>query len=325
MVEKFWLEKDKIMEEKIGIVIPFYNGHKYLDRLIESFDVAAAGRECFLYIIDNSPKDKVVEIKYLSEIPVQVVREMPAIGYGKASNKGFELCKERGYDYVIISNQDAYVSPNFISELLAPFNRDVRIAISAPLLRTYDGNSMEDFFVRYYLSQVPEMISDLILGNAKEFYEIEKISGACFAFRLNNGLYKYPYLFDPIFHMYMEDEDLCFRIRSLDEKIVLCTKPVFYHQHSHTTDLENRELIEADKLTSEYILRLKNNSKSSYRTLYGIMVATTSQVAYHVLRGEFAKAFKHIKTFGVTVSKFPTILKIRKEDFRDKKVYSDRN
>jgi GT2 family glycosyltransferase len=302
------------MEEKIGIVIPFYNGHKYLDKLIESFDLAEGDNDCTIYIIDNSPIDKAIELKYKSKIQVEIIREKPAIGYGKASNKGFEICKQLDFDFIIISNQDAYVSPNFIDELLSPFSQDPRIAISAPFLRTYENNEIEDFFVRYYLSQVPAIISDLINEDPKEYYEVDKISGACFAFRLKNGLFKYPYLFDPIFHMYMEDEDLCQRIRRLDKKIVLCLKPIFYHQHSHTTDIENKETIEADKLTSENILRLKNGAKNSYKTLYGIVVTTTSSVTYHVLRGEFGKAYKYIRSFGIVVKKLPAILRIRRKD-----------
>ncbi len=103
-----------MMEPKIGIIVPFFNGHKYLDRLIESFDRAAEGLNCTLYIIDNSPAGEVVEMKFTCRIPVEVIREKAAIGYGRACNRGYAICKELGYDYIIIANQDGYVSKNFI-------------------------------------------------------------------------------------------------------------------------------------------------------------------------------------------------------------------
>lgn len=301
-------------KQKIGIVVPFFNGHKYLDKLIESFDLAGEGHSCALYIIDNSPAESQVDIKYKARMPVEVIRERPAIGYGKANNKGFQICADLGYDFVIIANQDAYVSRNFIHDLLSPFGQDPEILISAPLLRTYEGNAIEDFFVRYYLSQIPELISDLISGIPKEYYEVEKFSGACFAFRLRSKRYTYKYLFDSIFHMYMEDEDLCLRIRRLHLKIVLCIKPVFYHQHSHTTDVENKDEIAMDKLTSEYIFRLKNGGKGIYKLLYGVIVTAASQVTYHVLRGEFGKTYKQMRSLGIAVKKFPAILRSRRAD-----------
>ena len=40
--------------------------------------------------------------------------------------------------------------------------------------------------------------------------------------------------------MYYEDEDLCFRVKQIGGKIVLVSpNAVYFHQHSHTTDLEN--------------------------------------------------------------------------------------
>ncbi len=299
---------------KIGVVVPFYNGHQYLDKLIESFDVAAAGLDCVLYVIDNSPADQVISMSYKSKMAVEVIREKPGIGYGRANNRGYELCKELGFDFIIIANQDAYVSPNFIRDLLFPFSKDDTISVSAPLLKTYEGDAIEDFFIRYYVSQVPVLVSDLLIGKQKDYYELEKISGACFAFRLKDESYKYPYLFDPIFHMYMEDEDLCYRLARINRKVVLSLSAIFYHQHSHTTDFKNREFIETDKLTSGNIIRLKNDQKNVFKTLYGIFATTTGSVTHHILRGEFKKVYSYSRAFALSVLKIPKILRIRREN-----------
>ena len=79
-----------------------------------------------------------------------------------------------------------------------PLISNSSIVISVPLLRVYGSESIESFFIKYYLEQTPEIFSDMLKGTLKEFYFFEKISGACFAFKMQN--YPYDYLFDPLFH-----------------------------------------------------------------------------------------------------------------------------
>ncbi len=300
---------------KIGVVVPFYNGHRWINRLVDSFNLAAVNVECTLLIIDNSPGNIPIEIPVQKNISVELIREKAGIGYGKANNRGYDVCKERGFDFVIVANQDGYVSDQFISEILAPFHQDDNIMLTVPMLKKYDSDQMEDFFLTYYLSQVPAFVSDLLNGKGKPYYELNLISGACFAFRMKKNRYNFPYLFDPIFHMYFEDEDLCHRIKKMGGKIVLVSSgAVFYHQHANTTDVENQETITADKLVSEKILRLKDDSKSSLKTLYGIFVTTTSSFIYHILRGEFKKAFLSVRSFWIIVFKLPVILRSRRYD-----------
>ena len=300
---------------KIGIVVPFYNGHQYINRLVKSFDKAAETFDCTLYIIDNSPINQPIEVANLLNLKMEVIREKPGIGYGKASNRGYEICKELGFEYIIIANQDGYVSDSFIQDIILPFQQDSNILISAPLLKVYDNKKIEDFFLKYYITQVPELVTDLMDGTERAYYNMRLISGACFAFKLNSRQYIYPYFFDPLFHMYYEDEDLCYRVKQVKGKIALvCPKAVFYHQHSHTTDTENQERIMADKLVSEKILRLKNISKSSLKSLYGIFVSTITSFTYHIFRGELKNTYLHVRAFVIILYKLPSILKSRRQD-----------
>jgi GT2 family glycosyltransferase len=302
------------MKASVGIVIPFYNGHKYLKELMESVAVAGRDFSCKVFIIDNSPENMAIEPGADVGITVEIIREKPGIGYGKACNRGFELCRKEGFDYIIISNQDGYFSRDMIRNLLNPFEKDESIFIAAPMLKVYGDNKIEDFFIKYYLSQIPEMVSDVFSGSVRDYYEMKVISGACFALR-NDMQYPYPYLFDPVFHMYFEDEDLCRRVGTISRKIVLVPREAdFYHQHSHTTDLENRDTIVADRLLGEKIFQLKDPRKSIIRALYGIFVSTSTAVLYHLLRGEGRALFMQIRTSFDVLLKVPRIMRTKKEE-----------
>ncbi len=159
------------------------------------------------------------------------------------------------------------------------------------------------------------MISDLLKNEAKPFYEMEKISGACFAFNLRNDSYTFNFLFDPLFHMYYEDEDLCRRIKLIQSKIYLISEQaIFYHQHSHTTDKENADEISSNKIYSEIILRVKDPAKSTVRTLYGIFTTTATATFYHLLRAEVKKCVSQIKPLGMMFYHMGAIMKSRKRD-----------
>jgi N-acetylglucosaminyl-diphospho-decaprenol L-rhamnosyltransferase len=299
---------------KVGVIVPFYKGYKYLEKLTESIEKAANGYSCTLFIIDNSPENLPIESKTSINLPMVVIREKQGIGYGKACNVGYARCKQEGFDYIIVVNQDGYVSEGLMRGLLQPFEKDKSIMIVAPFLKTYE-DEVEDFFIKFYLSQVPDMVSDMFAGHLKGYYEMVKISGACFAFSLRNEKYVFDYFFDPLYHMYCEDEDLCHRIHMLNGKVVLVNREVvFYHQHSHTTDIENQEIIHADKLVSEKILRLKDSKKRSAKALYGIFVTTFIGVFYHLFRGEFLKSYLHLRSLLIVLYKLPRILRSRRQD-----------
>lgn len=301
---------------KIGIVIPFYNGYQYINKLLESISLSSSGFCCKVYIIDNSLYKS--EIKNTnSNLLLEVISEKPGIGYGKACNIGYQLCCKEGMDYMIITNQDGYFSERLIETLIKPFSIDDTILISAPILMKYGSNEVEDFFIKYYLAYVPQMVSDLIINNVKAFYFIDNISGACFAFDLKKNPYSSKYLFDPLFHMYYEDEDLCRRVKNFGLKIALIPREaIFYHQHSHTNDKENEESIKKNQLYSEKVFRLKDKSKSITRILYGIFVTTLTQVFYHLLRAEWKKAFAEITSVFPFIANLRRIINSRNLDFK---------
>ncbi|HXB91064.1 MAG TPA: glycosyltransferase, partial [Puia sp.] len=112
------------MKATVAVVIPFYNGHEYSDKLIGSIDKAAAGISCKVFIIDNSPEQMAIPLSVCNNLVVEIVRTQPAIGYGKACNQGFDLCRKEGIGFIIIANQDGYFSKDMIAGLLGPFEKD---------------------------------------------------------------------------------------------------------------------------------------------------------------------------------------------------------
>jgi GT2 family glycosyltransferase len=201
--------------------------------------------------------------------------------------------------------------------MLAPFKKDPDIMIVAPLLKTYTDDSVEDFFIKYYISQAPAFLTDLLRGETADHYPLERISGACFAFGLRQERYPYAYFFDPLFFMYYEDEELCQRIRAAGGKIVLTHGgAVFYHRHSNTDPEEDRDAILRSQLLSRNILRLKEPFGRMSRAYYSIWAATVSRMLDHLLRGQLKAFFLYGRSLFAVTFMLPRIARTRREDRR---------
>jgi GT2 family glycosyltransferase len=301
---------------KIGVVVPFYNGYDYLGKFLESVEKAAVGDHSYsVFIVDNSPDGKTIVLPSSGRWPVEVIRERPGIGYGKACNRGVALCREREYDYVLIANQDGYLSPGIFQHLLLPFQQDEDILIAAPLLMEYGKDTIEDFFVKYYLSQTPALYTDLMAGRAKPYYQLKAVSGAAFLFRLRSDRYRFDYLFDPLFHMYYEDEDLCRRVLRIHGKIVLVPQDaLFYHQHSDTTDIGNKDRIKTDQRLSMKIYRIKDPAVSLPKALAGITADTFTDMLSSLLRGRFKGIWTECWSYLVFLWNVPRYVASKKKE-----------
>lgn len=284
-------------KQLVGIVIPFYNGMDFLEKLVSSINNSTNHLyKVEILIVDNSPSSYESEIR--KSFPhVSYLRPGANIGYGKASNEGYRFYRDKKFDYVIVSNQDGYFQKSLIGNLLSPFLEDSSILITAPLILTYQDHKVESFFIEYYLKFVPELITDFFLNrNVRDYYLTKGLSGACFAVKLKNRVFD-QYLFDPKFHMYYEDVDLCRTVLQSGHGMVLVPKASFYHQHSHTTAIENSDDINLWRSISGLYFRFKNaRSKQKIITLYGIFVDQFCDTLRFLLRFRFHAALASIKT-----------------------------
>ncbi len=163
------------------------------------------------------------------------MRTKPYIGFGKACNAGYEYFKKRDFEFVLISNQDGRFGKDLISKLIQPLVSDKLILLSSPISSRYNSFQIEPFYIQYYLKDCENLIADLLFNkDRKDFYETKSVTGACLAIRVSPLFEKK--LFDEVFFMYYEDEDLCRRVIMSGFKIVLVPNALFFHQHSNTSE-----------------------------------------------------------------------------------------
>lgn len=251
--------------DKIAVIIPFFNGEPYIERCLSSI-LANGLVEQQIYIVDNSLQENALGNVLTNYPRVNVIRTRPSIGFGGACNIGARSACEYGATELVFINQDIILDDACISELVGCLRAVPTLALVAPLNYTYDFSAMEAFFIRHYLTQCPSLVVDAIKGTFKDLYDVKKIMGSCFAAKVS--FINQIGLFDDIYFMYAEDEDLCRRTRLVGGRIALNPRARVAHAHSHTAN--DRELkVEMWERKSQRLYDLKDIEISFWRTLIG--------------------------------------------------------
>lgn len=264
----------------IGIVIPYYNGDEFIDSCLQSLR-QESDHFIRVYVVNNSDRQTIINDIATEYNFVRVYNAPPKIGYGQANNIGSTLAISEGADIIISLNQDTILGKDCINQLILPFTTDADIHLTAPINLTYDFNNIDEIFIKYYLSQCPEFIYDAIFGLKKAHYQLKNVTGSCFAIRVST--IKLIGLFDPLYFMYNEDDDLCRRIRYINKKIVIVTNAKVAHIHSYKDEtLPRYNELYRWKRISRTIYTLKDFGKSTKYNVRKVLSAALLEYAQEI-------------------------------------------
>ena len=265
--------------KKTILIIPFYNDQNYLRECIETiwdnYD-----NKVETIIVDNSTKYQDLSSLEKKYNFLTIIKTSPRIGFAKACNTGAEEAIKRGADYLIIINQDTKILAGSIEALMYSLDSDPKTIISSPINLTYESDSIEDFFIRWHLVQNPRIVYDALHNKLKDQYKIKYTSGTCFIIR--SVFVKNYGLFDPLYFMYHEDEDLCRRVNMLGGNISITPNAEVANAHSHTTkNHSDYEVIYRMKRRSGFIYHFKN---SKIRLISLILSYTKSTFRLYIIK-----------------------------------------
>ncbi len=192
---------------KVTVVIPNYNGVKYIGNCLESL-YRLKEQELFeVLVVDNGSEDGGLEVvkKYSG---VKLVELSENTGFCHAVNVGIE---EAQTPYVILLNNDTVVLEGFVKGLVDAIEQDEKMfAASAMMLQWQDHDRIDDAGDQY-----------CVLGwayargkgkSASDYQKPAKIFAACGG----ASIYRKEILdqigyFDENHFAYLEDIDICYR------------------------------------------------------------------------------------------------------------------
>lgn len=231
---------------RILVIVVTYNAMRWVDRCLGS--VVSSSVKADLFIVDNGSTDETRD--YISEhFPdAKLYRSPVNLKFGKGNNIGLEYALKNNYDYVYLLNQDAWIMPDTISELLKVHTTYPQYGILSPLQMASDENTFEYIFNRLIVSNFPEnYASDDVIP--VDFVQAAHmlISRACL--EQVGG-------FSPSFPHYGEDDNYCQRALYHGYRIGVVPSAKAVH------DATNRPLV--------------NNSQKRYRHFITFVIALSN-------------------------------------------------
>lgn len=214
----------------LSIIIVNYNVKEFLQNLLDSLYTGVRNLKAEIIVIDNNSEDGSANMVKQKYPEVTLIENRENIGFGAANNMGMKLAKGR---YFLLINPDAIIQEDTLEKMMTFMESHPEAGIAGCKVLNPDGTLQlacrrgfpgpwtsftkvsglsrlfpkSRIFARYNLTYLDE----------NQTYEVDAISGA-FMF-MRRETYDNIGGFDPIFFMYGEDLDLCYRAQQKGYKI----------------------------------------------------------------------------------------------------------
>lgn len=207
---------------RVAAVIVNRNTREMLRDCLLSFARQDFEEPVSLWVVDNGSTDGSAKM-VLNEFPgVNLVWNTGNVGYAKACNKGVSMTSE---PYLIVCNSDTVLAEDTVSEIVRFFESNPRAGAVGPRILNTDGSlqySCREFpsvgeafahaFLGLFSADNPFTARYKKLGwDHSVECEVDWVSGAFVALRGEAA--REVGFFDEGYFMYVEDVDLCWRLR----------------------------------------------------------------------------------------------------------------
>ena len=146
--------------KKVLVIVVTYNGRQWLERCLSSVVSSASSSvissgaegavEKSLFVVDNDSTDGSADYVASHFPQARLVRSAENLGFSKANNLGFEWALKKGYDYVYLLNQDAWLAPGALEALVAVAEAHPDYAVLSPLQYQDGYQAFDSQFAKLY-------------------------------------------------------------------------------------------------------------------------------------------------------------------------------
>ncbi|MDP4086254.1 MAG: glycosyltransferase family 2 protein [Bacillota bacterium] len=254
------------MRKLISVIIPNYNGEKFLCDCLESLLNQSYGN-FEVIIVDNNSSDQSMNIideiffkcsnKYIfDQKKLSIIRNTENLGFSKAVNQGILASKG---SFVFLLNNDVILEEKCLANLLNNISEDDNLfSVQAKMIQSKNRDLIDDAGDQYTILGWAYKRGD---GSKNTNYtKNSEIFSSCAGAALyrKNLLDKIGY-FDENFFAYMEDVDLSYRAKIFGFKNMYCASAIVYHIGSATTGSKYNEF--------KVRLAAKNNILVPYKNM----------------------------------------------------------
>ncbi len=306
-----------LAKQTLTIIIPNWNGEKYLEKCLDS--IASSRYETLeIIVVDNGSTNPIINLELKKCHYVKVINLQDNLGFSAAVNIGIKQAKG---EYIAILNNDTELSPDWVENVISVFEKNSEAMFITSKIRSFANRDLLDD------------VGDVILPSGKVYKlgNSERDSGQynelCLVFGASGcaSVYRREFFekvgfFDEDFFAYLEDIDLSFRASLLGYRCLYVPNAVVYHIGSATTGSRYNKFTVFHHAQNTINVIVKNYPlRLILRYLPHIVWYISSMQAYFLTKGLGWTFFKGIVS-GIRMIKK---MKIKRRDIMKNRVISD--
>lgn len=249
--------EDITSDPRVSVVVVTYNNLELTKACLASIDSHSQYGNLEVIVVDNASTDgtQAYLTEWASGSPVRKI-------ITNGSNKGFAAANNQGLatatgDYLVLLNNDTYVTPGWIRTLVRHLERDKTIGLIGPVTNNIGNEAKID--VSY--GSMDEMLVESAKYTRRHIGQTFPLrTAAFFCVVMPRATYSRVGSLDEAFGRgFFEDDDYCRRIEQLGLRVV-CAEDVFVHHHLSAS---------FNKLKSQERQKLFEDNKATYEAKWG--------------------------------------------------------
>ena len=201
----------QITKENLTIIIVTIKSQNIIDDCLKSIDPNIKK-----IIVENSSDQEFIETLKKRYQNIECYLTGKNLGMGSGNNFGIEKSNTR---YVMILNPDTILKPDTLSQIFEK-SKNLEFAILSPIS---DDKNYPNYKIKNNENKIQR----------NDLFEVEQVDG--YAMILDKEKFNHKFFDEKIF-MYLENDDLCLRVRAAKEKIYIHSNSLISHLGGKTVD-----------------------------------------------------------------------------------------
>jgi GT2 family glycosyltransferase/SAM-dependent methyltransferase/glycosyltransferase involved in cell wall biosynthesis len=244
-------------DPKVSVVVVTYNNLEFTRACLASLDTYSQYAPMEIIVVDNASSDG--SPAFLSKWAAngenrQVILNDDNRGFAAANNQGLAIATGA---YLVLLNNDTYVTPGWIRTLIGHLKRDKTIGLIGPVTNNV-GNEAK---IEIAYTDMNEMLVQAAAYTCRHIGQTYPLrTPAFFCVMMPRTTYERVGVLDEAFGRgFFEDDDYCRRIEQLGMRTV-CAEDVFIHHHLSAS---------FDKMKQKDRQKLFEDNKKIYEAKWG--------------------------------------------------------
>lgn len=288
--------RENTQTPRVCTLIVSYNFERWINPCLQSLRESSVPTT--VVVVDNASTDRTCQLIEEHYPEVILIKSNENLGFGRGNNIGFDYALREGFDYVFLLNEDAWIAPNAMAEMLCVAQSASDIGIVSPIHLTGDGSKLDAGFAQY----TGLSYDNIMQGRVPTSLDVAFVNAALWLIPIR--VVREMEGFSPIFRHYGEDVNYVQRVRHFGYRCVVATKAIGYH------DREQRPVTDAQRYYADEVYHLTqavNPLLSDRRAMmYGI-VAPLKKAVKALLAGKREESLVYVEMTRTLAKRYSEI------------------